>query len=192
MRINLSFASPSQTCDVCICPTAKMGCTQLFIMHGCIFLSAVALLSFGSCSFANLHINTYTRCLGTKFKDTLLILLAIDLIKKETELLNKYINSSVDFKYAYHHHSFHWKLNWEYQMNDLRCEVRGIFKLTGQQNFAQMFGQESQILQSFVQGKDRKNQNTKLSNCWIYQQIHKLSQLHSNIHKDYLSWRHIL
>ena len=47
------------------------------------------LLSFGNCSFAYLRISTYTKCLGTKFKVTLLVPLANDLIK---EKLNYWIN----------------------------------------------------------------------------------------------------
>lgn len=47
------------------------------------------LLSFGNCCFAYLHISTYTRCLGTKFKVTLLVSLANNLIK---EILNYWIN----------------------------------------------------------------------------------------------------
>lgn len=42
MTINLFFASSSQTYDMLFCPTAKTRSIQLFIMHGCIFLSAVA------------------------------------------------------------------------------------------------------------------------------------------------------
>lgn len=50
------------------------------------------LLCFGNCSFAYLHISTYTRCLGTKFNVTLLVSLANNLIK---EILNYWINTLI-------------------------------------------------------------------------------------------------
>ena len=92
---SISFASWSQKDDMFFCPTAKMTCIQLFIMRIHLPSSSHCCCPLGTVFFAYLHISTYTRCLRTKFKLTLLASLANALITEETELLNKYINSFI-------------------------------------------------------------------------------------------------
>lgn len=96
MTINLFFASSSQTYMTCFSVLQlKQEASSSSLCMDASSCQLSLLFSFGYCSFAYLRVSTYTRCLGTIFKVTLLASLANDLIKEETELLNKYINSFV-------------------------------------------------------------------------------------------------
>lgn len=114
--------------------------------------------------FLLIYISTYTRCLRTNSIFTLLSL-ANALIMEETELLNKYINSSIcEFLITILLSQFPYQVKLRLSDEILRYKVRSD-KLIRKQKFAQMLKEGIKNL-PYHPGKElSKQRRTEKSKC---------------------------